>query len=93
MRSRLLRVLCWINVKKNLSLAKRLTAFRPVGDLDGAFSETLVIDGQTLANLEILENANGDPQVCPPLPSNHSCLEANTPFESKLCLDTYTNLP
>ena len=48
--------------------ATRLTTFRPAGDLDGALSETLVIDGQTLANLEILENANGEPQVCPAPP-------------------------
>ncbi|KAJ1473697.1 DNA mismatch repair protein MutS, partial [Baffinella frigidus] len=36
--------------------------FRSLGDFDGACAETLVIDGQTLANLEILENGDGGAQ-------------------------------
>ena len=75
-----------MNVSKTLSLAKRLTAFRPVGDLDGALSETLVIDGQTLANLEILENASGEAQVCLTCLKHFIIINA-FPFTERLVLD------
>jgi len=42
--------------------------FRTLVDFDGACAARLVIDGQTLANLEVLENSSGGAQVTSPPP-------------------------